>query len=252
MMHVGRRLGLASCSARPCSRSSPGFPTPLPLPSRQRGVGARAGRDASPLRTPDGERELQTGRRGRVPARSRRAAHALANNSGPSCAASPIFSSMRHPDVVAVPGSAEWSARIAGDAPTAGRDAPFEAFFRPPTGIDYGDIGQRVASSHVAEGAGRSPPRSSLAESPVGMGMWSTQRRAAAGRICTRVVHRSQTGPDPRPLFPIRNWAGVAGSSSCSIDPLTPHGAKGALPITHTRAVFDQRVRGASQTARSS
>jgi hypothetical protein len=29
---------------------------------------------------------------------------------------------------------------IAGDAPPAGRDARFEAFFRASDGIDYGDI----------------------------------------------------------------------------------------------------------------
>ena len=51
-----------------------------------------------------------------------------------------VFSSMVHPDVVAYPEAGVIGA-IAGDAPTAGRDAPFEAFFRSLRHrIDYADV----------------------------------------------------------------------------------------------------------------
>ncbi len=66
-------------------------------------------------------------------------AHALKNNSGSVCRVA-IFSSMVHPDVVEYPEAGVVGA-FAGDAPTAGRDAPFEAFFRASDGIAYGDIG---------------------------------------------------------------------------------------------------------------
>jgi uncharacterized cupin superfamily protein len=67
-------------------------------------------------------------------------AHALTNNSDSVCRVA-IFSSMVHPDVVEYPEAGVVGA-IAGDAPTGGRDAPFEAFFRAADGIDYGDIGR--------------------------------------------------------------------------------------------------------------
>ena len=51
-----------------------------------------------------------------------------------------VFSSMREPDVVAYPEQGVVGA-IAGDAPTAGRDAPFEAFFRLDSRLgDYAEV----------------------------------------------------------------------------------------------------------------
>ncbi len=64
--------------------------------------------------------------------------HALSNHSESTCRFI-VFSSMRHPDVVEYPEAGVIGA-IAGDAPTAGRDAPFEAFFRADDQIGYGEI----------------------------------------------------------------------------------------------------------------
>jgi uncharacterized cupin superfamily protein len=95
--------------------------------------------DGTPtLGTPAGERMLEPGdvvafRRGPE------GTHALSNDSESPCRFI-VFSSMRHPDVIEYPDSAVIGA-IAGDAPTAGRDAPFEAFFPAKAQIDYGDIG---------------------------------------------------------------------------------------------------------------
>ncbi len=89
------------------------------------------------LRTPDGERKLEHGEVV-VFRRGPEGTHALSNNSETPCRFI-VFSSMRHPDVVEYPESGVIGA-IAGDAPTAGRDAPFEAFFRADDRIDYGDI----------------------------------------------------------------------------------------------------------------
>jgi uncharacterized cupin superfamily protein len=81
------------------------------------------------VRTRTGEREL---RRGDVAVfrRGPEGAHALGNTSDSVCRVA-VFSSMEEPDVVAYP-DADVVGAIAGDAPTAGRDAPFEAFFRLP------------------------------------------------------------------------------------------------------------------------
>src|SRR5919204_6605092 len=89
------------------------------------------------LRTPAGERSLE---RGDVVAfrRGPEGTHALSNDSGSACRFV-IFSSMRHPDVVEYPDAGVIGA-IAGDAPTAGRDAPFEAFFPAHAQIEYGKI----------------------------------------------------------------------------------------------------------------
>jgi uncharacterized cupin superfamily protein len=95
--------------------------------------------DGTPtLGTPAGERMLEPGdvvafRRGPE------GTHALSNDSESPCRFI-VFSSMRHPDVIEYPDSGVNGA-IAGDAPTAGRDAPFEAFFPAKAQIDYGDIG---------------------------------------------------------------------------------------------------------------
>jgi uncharacterized cupin superfamily protein len=89
------------------------------------------------LRTPAGERTLKPGdvevfRRG--PAGE----HALFNDSESTCRFL-VLSSMRDPDVVVYP-DADVIGAIAGDAPTAGRDAPFERFFPAGARIDYSDI----------------------------------------------------------------------------------------------------------------
>jgi hypothetical protein len=47
---------------------------------------------------------------------------------------------MRQPDVVADPDAGVLGA-IAGDAPTAGRDAPFEAFINLSDSVSYRNIG---------------------------------------------------------------------------------------------------------------
>jgi len=90
------------------------------------------------VRTPDGAHDLGAGevlafRRGPE------GAHALSNTSRQSCRFV-VLSSMRHPDVIEYPDSGVVGA-IAGDAPTAGRDAPFEAFFRREHALgDYSEV----------------------------------------------------------------------------------------------------------------
>ena len=90
------------------------------------------------LRTPDGTRELQKGDVA-VFRRGPDGAHALGNRSQEVCRVA-VFSSMRDPDVVEYPDTGVVGA-IAGDAPTAGRDAPFEAFFRLDSRLgDYAEV----------------------------------------------------------------------------------------------------------------
>jgi uncharacterized cupin superfamily protein len=67
--------------------------------------------------------------------------HAVSNDTDVPCRFL-VLSSMRHPDVVEYVDAGVIGA-IAGDAPTAGRDAPFEAFFPADARIDYGEIGRR-------------------------------------------------------------------------------------------------------------
>ena len=59
------------------------------------------------------------------------------------CAVWPSSPACVHPDIVDYPDAGVLGA-IAGDAPTAGRDAPFEAFFRrqPPTATTQRRIGR--------------------------------------------------------------------------------------------------------------
>jgi hypothetical protein len=68
--------------------------------------------------------------------------HALSNETDAPCRFV-VLSSMRHPDVIEYPDAGVIGA-IAGDAPTAGRDAPFEAFFPADAQIDYAEIGRRA------------------------------------------------------------------------------------------------------------
>jgi uncharacterized cupin superfamily protein len=90
------------------------------------------------VRTPDDERELRPGDV-MVFRRGPEGAHALGNKSQTVCRVA-VFSSMRHPDVVAYPDAGVLGA-IAGAPPTAGRDAPFEAFFRVDSRLgDYAEV----------------------------------------------------------------------------------------------------------------
>jgi uncharacterized cupin superfamily protein len=92
------------------------------------------------LRTPSGASTLE---RGDVVAfrRGPDGAHALSNESDVPCRFL-VLSSMRHPDVVEYPDAGVIGA-FAGDAPTAGRDAPFEAFFPADANVDYSEIVRR-------------------------------------------------------------------------------------------------------------
>jgi uncharacterized cupin superfamily protein len=92
------------------------------------------------LRTPDGERDLQPGDV-EVFRRGADGTHAISNHSEAACRFM-VLSSMRHPDVVEYPDAGVIGA-IVGDAPIAGRDAPFEAFFPLDAQIGYGEIGRR-------------------------------------------------------------------------------------------------------------
>jgi uncharacterized cupin superfamily protein len=98
--------------------------------------------DGTPtLRTPDGERILERGDVA-VFRRGPEGSHSLSNHSQSTCRFL-VVSSMRHPDVVEYPDVGVVGA-FAGDAPTFGRDAPFEAFFPVDARIDYGEIGKRT------------------------------------------------------------------------------------------------------------
>ena len=137
MMHVGRRLGAELLGAT-VFEIEPGVPGVSHFHhGNEEWALVLAG--VATLRTPDRERELKPGDVA-VFRRGPEGAHALTNSSGSVCRVA-IFSSMVHPDVVEYPEAGVVGA-IAGDAPTAGRDAPFEAFFRASDGIDYGDIGR--------------------------------------------------------------------------------------------------------------
>ena len=136
MLHMGRRLGGELIGAT-IFELEPGL---RPISHFQYGNEEWVlVLDGTPtLGTPAGERMLEPGdvvafRRGPE------GTHALSNDSESPCRFI-VFSSMRHPDVIEYPDSAVIGA-IAGVAPTAGRDAPFEAFFPAKAQIDYGDFG---------------------------------------------------------------------------------------------------------------
>jgi uncharacterized cupin superfamily protein len=93
------------------------------------------------LRTPGGERVLEEGDVA-VFRRGADGAHAISNDSDSPCRFV-VLSSMRHPDVVEYP-DVDVIGAIVGDAPTAGRDAPFEAFFPADAQIEYREIGRRA------------------------------------------------------------------------------------------------------------
>ena len=135
MMHVGRRLSSELLGAT-VFEIEPGIPGLYHFHhGNEEWVLVLDGTPT--LRTPEGERELRPGDVA-VFRRGPKGAHALGNRSSSPCRVA-VFSSMRDPDVVAYPDSGVVGA-IAGDAPTAGRDAPFEAFFRLQDGVGYADI----------------------------------------------------------------------------------------------------------------
>jgi uncharacterized cupin superfamily protein len=135
MMHVGRRLGSELLGAT-VFELEPGIPGIYHVHHGNE-EWALVLDGTLTLRTPAGEREL---RRGDVAVfrRGPDGAHSLANRSAGVCRVA-VFSSMRDPDVVAYQDAGVLGA-IAGDAPTAGRDAPFEAFFRLSDQLGYADV----------------------------------------------------------------------------------------------------------------
>jgi uncharacterized cupin superfamily protein len=135
MMHVGRKLGSELLGAT-VFEIEPGIPGLYHFHHGNE-EWALVLEGTLTLRTPEGERELQRGDVA-VFRRGPEGAHALGNRSTDMCRVA-VFSSMRQPDVVAYQEAGVLGA-IAGDAPTAGRDAPFEAFFRLSDQLDYADI----------------------------------------------------------------------------------------------------------------
>jgi uncharacterized cupin superfamily protein len=135
MMHVGRKLGSELLGAT-VFEIEPGIPGLYHFHHGNE-EWALVLDGTLTLRTPAGETELQRGELA-VFRRGPEGAHALANRSDSVCRVA-VFSSMVDPDVVEYPDAGIVGA-IAGDAPTAGRDAPFEAFFRREDSLDYADI----------------------------------------------------------------------------------------------------------------
>jgi uncharacterized cupin superfamily protein len=142
MLHVGRRLGGELLGA-----------TVFELDPGLRGIShLHHGNEewvivlegAPTLATPAGERVLGVGDVA-VFRRGPEGAHALSNHSDSPCRFV-VLSSMRHPDVIEYP-DADVVGAIVGDAPTAGRDAPFEAFFPADARIGYGEIGRRAQAT---------------------------------------------------------------------------------------------------------
>jgi uncharacterized cupin superfamily protein len=135
MMHVGRRLGAELLGAT-VFELEPGIPGLYHFHYGNE-EWALVLDGTLTLRTPEGESELERGDVA-VFRRGPEGAHALANRSSETCRVA-VFSSMRHPDVISYP-EAKVLGAIAGDSPTAGRDAPFESFFRLSDGVGYADI----------------------------------------------------------------------------------------------------------------
>ena len=136
MMHLGRRLGGELLGATVFEIES-GFPNIYHFHYGNE-EWALVLDGTLVMRTPDGERELRKGDVAVFP-RGPQGAHALANRSGEVCRVA-VFSSMRHPDVVVYPDTGMVGA-IAEEPPTAGRDAPFEAFFRMDDRLgDYSEV----------------------------------------------------------------------------------------------------------------
>jgi uncharacterized cupin superfamily protein len=136
MMHVGRRLGGELLGAT-VFEIEPGIPGLYHFHHGNE-EWALVLDGVATVRTPQGEHELRTGDLA-VFRRGPDGAHALGNRSTETCRVA-VFSSMRQPDVVEYADAGVLGA-IAGDAPTAGRDAPFEAFFRLDSRLgDYSEV----------------------------------------------------------------------------------------------------------------
>lgn len=141
MMHVGRRLGAELLGAT-VFEIEPGVPGIYHF-HRGNEEWALVLSGTVTLRTPAGERERRAGDVVAFP-RGADGAHALGNRSTEVCRVA-VLSSMREPDVIEYPDAGVIGA-IAGEAPTAGRDAPFEGFFRIADGLGYADVtGHREA-----------------------------------------------------------------------------------------------------------
>lgn len=97
--------------------------------------------DGTPtLRTREGDRELRAGDVAVFP-RGEAGAHAISNRADRP-ARWLVLSTMHEPDLVEYP-DAEAVGAFAGDAPTAGRDAPLELFFPRAAAISYAEIARR-------------------------------------------------------------------------------------------------------------
>jgi uncharacterized cupin superfamily protein len=135
MLHLGRRLGGELLGAT-VFELEPGIRGIAHLHhGNEEWVLVLEGRPT--LRTTAGERRLEPGDV-EVFKRGPEGTHALSNETDSVCRFI-VFSSMLHPDVVEYP-DAGVIGTIVGDAPTAGRDAPFEAFFPVDAQIDYTEI----------------------------------------------------------------------------------------------------------------
>ena len=92
------------------------------------------------LRTPTDERELRPGQTVVFPP-GPEGAHAISNYSGER-ARWIVFSTMNQPDVGEYPDAGVIGV-IVGDAPTPGRNAPFEGFFLRSSGLPYDEVVRR-------------------------------------------------------------------------------------------------------------
>jgi uncharacterized cupin superfamily protein len=106
------------------------------------------------LRTPTEERELRPGQTA-VFRRGPAGAHAISNFSGEP-ARWIVFSTMNHPEVGEYPDAGVIGV-IVGDAPTPGRDAPFEGFFPRGSGLAYDKVVERSTKPGERTWAKRSP-----------------------------------------------------------------------------------------------
>lgn len=102
------------------------------------------------LRTLDGDLELWPGATA-IFRCGPEGAHAISNSSDEP-ARWVVFSTLIHPDVGEYPDAGVIGVFV-GDAPTPGRDAPFEAFFSRDGAIAYEEIANRGAADPPVRGA---------------------------------------------------------------------------------------------------
>jgi uncharacterized cupin superfamily protein len=137
-LHVGRRAGGELIGAT-MFEVGPGYRGPYHLHHGNEELVLVV--DGTPtLRTPEGERELRPGDM-ELFVRGPAGLHALENRSDAS-ARFVVFSSMVDPDVTEQPETGMVGV-FAGGVPTAGRDAPLEAFFPREAAVGYLDIPTR-------------------------------------------------------------------------------------------------------------